>query len=91
MLLGVEILLDERRDLLDGRLVVGRHDDRGALLGTQGHDHEAGRRVDGVIGVAVALVWWLVILAAVLVSVSVVSAELGRDRAAGRTGASDSD
>ena len=45
----------------------------------------------GVIGVAVALVWWLVILAAVLVSVSVVSAELGRDRAAGRTGASDSD
>lgn len=34
----------------------------------------------GVIGVAVALVWWLVILAAVVVSVSVVSAELGRRR-----------
>lgn len=35
----------------------------------------------GVIGVAVGLVWWLVVLAAVMVSVSVVSAELGRARA----------
>lgn len=35
----------------------------------------------GVIGVAVGLVWWLVVLTAVMVSVSVVSAELGRARA----------
>lgn len=35
----------------------------------------------GVIGAAVALLWWLVILAAVIASVGVVSAELGRDGA----------
>lgn len=41
----------------------------------------------GLVGVAVALVWWLVVLAAVMVSVSVVSAELGRDRVRPRAGA----
>ena len=46
---GVEVLLDERRDGVDGRLVVAADLDRVALAGAEGHDEQRGAGVDGVV------------------------------------------
>ena len=46
--LGVEVLLDESGDLVDGVLVVGGDLDAVALAGTQRHDHQRGARVHRV-------------------------------------------
>ena len=46
---GVEVLLDERRDGVDGRLVVAADLDRVALAGAEGHDEQRRAGVDGVV------------------------------------------
>ena len=47
--LGVEVLLHQRRDLVDRCLVVAGDLDRGALACAQGHDQQRGAGVDRVV------------------------------------------